>query len=47
MTATPDESIGEPVLEYVDRLPDFLFVAARHINHKGAGDSLWVPGQSR
>ena len=34
-------------IAYLNRLSDFLFVAARHVNHSGAGDVLWVPGASR
>jgi cob(I)alamin adenosyltransferase len=41
------ESVTPEVLKYVNRLSDFLFVAARHANHKGAGDVLWKPGQNR
>lgn len=44
---TPDERVGEPALKYVNRLSDFLFVAARYANRKGDGDVLWVPGQNR
>ena len=43
----PDESVTPEVLKYVNRLSDFLFVAARYANDKGAGDVLWVPGQNR
>ncbi len=32
---------------YLNRLSDFLFVCARHVNQNGAGDVLWVPGASR
>ncbi|WP_395664319.1 cob(I)yrinic acid a,c-diamide adenosyltransferase [Methylocella sp.] len=43
----PGERVGEPALKYVNRLSDFLFVAARYVNRKGEGDILWVPGQNR
>jgi cob(I)alamin adenosyltransferase len=41
------EPISEPALKYINRLSDFLFVASRHENSKGAGDVLWVPGKNR
>ena len=43
----PDESVTAEVLKYVNRLSDFLFVASRYANGKGAGDVLWKPGQYR
>ena len=43
----PGESVGAEVLQYVNRLSDFLFVASRFLNRKGADDILWVPGQNR
>ena len=41
------ESVGTDVLKYVNRLSDYLFVASRHVNDKGARDVLWKPGQNR
>lgn len=39
--------INPLALAYLNRLSDWLFVAARHVNAGGAGDVLWVPGASR
>jgi cob(I)alamin adenosyltransferase len=41
------ETVGDPALAYVNRLSDFLFVAARVANADGAGDLLWRPGANR
>jgi cob(I)alamin adenosyltransferase len=41
------ESVTPEVLKYVNRLSDYLFVAARYANDKGARDVLWRPGQNR
>jgi cob(I)alamin adenosyltransferase len=41
------EPVGRPALVYMNRLSDFLFVASRFVNKKGAGDVLWVPGKNR
>jgi cob(I)alamin adenosyltransferase len=41
------EKLGAPALKYANRLSDHLFVAARHLNNKGAADVLWTPGQNR
>ncbi|KAB7622795.1 cob(I)yrinic acid a,c-diamide adenosyltransferase [Alkalilimnicola sp. S0819] len=41
------EKASAATLRYLNRLSDYLFVAARHVNDKGAADVLWVPGQNR
>jgi cob(I)alamin adenosyltransferase len=41
------EGVSEPCLKYINRLSDYLFVAGRYANDKGAGDMLWSPGQNR
>jgi cob(I)alamin adenosyltransferase len=42
-----DEPVGREALRYVNRLSDFLFVAARAANDDGRADVLWVPGKNR
>jgi len=42
----PGEAVSAAALKYVNRLSDFLFVASRFLNRKGADDVLWVPGQN-
>ena len=41
------ESVSADVLKYVNRLSDYLFVASRYANGKGARDVLWKPGENR
>ena len=38
------EEVGGAVLAYVNRLSDYLFVAARAANAFGKADVLWAPG---
>jgi cob(I)alamin adenosyltransferase len=43
-----EDHVNGPVLQYLNRLSDHLFVMARWINLKtGAGDVLWKPGGER
>jgi cob(I)alamin adenosyltransferase len=42
-----EEGVSGPCLKYVNRLSDYLFVAGRYANDKGARDVLWAPGQNR
>lgn len=47
LAATDGEVVSAAALKYVNRLSDFLFVAARYVNDKGRSDVLWVPGKNR
>ncbi|NMG38254.1 cob(I)yrinic acid a,c-diamide adenosyltransferase [Chelativorans sp. ZYF759] len=47
LSRRPGESVGAEAMKYVNRLSDFLFVAARAANDNGARDVLWVPGKNR
>ena len=47
VTLSAKENVNKEALIYINRLSDFLFVAARYANNVGKGDVLWVPGQNR
>jgi cob(I)alamin adenosyltransferase len=47
LAGRPDEVVSATILKYINRLSDFLFVAGRFVNDKGARDVLWVPGANR
>lgn len=47
VTAGSDRALNPAALAYLNRLSDYLFVAARLVNAGGAADVLWVPGASR
>ncbi|MAK61432.1 MAG: ATP:cob(I)alamin adenosyltransferase [Ponticaulis sp.] len=42
-----DEVISDEAMAYINRLSDWLFVAARRANENGKRDVKWVPGANR
>jgi len=42
-----DEKVSSATSLYMNRISDYLFVAARVANDLGKSDVLWVPGQNR
>lgn len=44
---TPGEHVNPSGIRYMNRVSDFLFVAARYANNGGKDDILWVPGENR
>ena len=47
VTLARAESVNPEAVRYLNRLSDWLFVAARAANLGGEGDVLWVPGANR
>jgi cob(I)alamin adenosyltransferase len=47
LAQNPAEHVTPEGLKYVNRVSDFLFVAARAVNDNGNADVLWVPGKNR
>jgi cob(I)alamin adenosyltransferase len=47
LLAVEGEEVGEAALAYVNRLSDYLFVAARAANDSGRSDVLWTPGANQ
>lgn len=43
----PAEHVNSNGIKYINRVSDFLFVAARVVNDNGSADVLWVPGKNR
>ncbi|MEM9277332.1 MAG: cob(I)yrinic acid a,c-diamide adenosyltransferase [Pseudomonadota bacterium] len=42
-----EENVSKTCGLYMNRISDYLFVAARAANEMGKADVLWVPGQNR
>lgn len=47
LQANPAETVNRETIRYMNRVSDYLFVAARAVNDNGAADVLWVPGKNR
>ena len=47
VAASAGIALNPTALTYINRLSDWLFVAARRLNNLGASDVLWIPGASR
>lgn len=47
LSVTENEIVSPAAIKYVNRLSDFLFVAARFANDMGKADILWIPGKNR
>ena len=47
LAAIEGEEVGEAALAYINRLSDYLFVAARAANDFGKSDILWAPGANQ
>ena len=41
------EQVNEAAIRYLNRLSDWMFVAARMANDGGRADVLWIPGANR
>ena len=48
VTLSKSEQLAPPLLQYINRLSDLLFVLARVLNrHAGGGDIYWQQGKNR
>jgi cob(I)alamin adenosyltransferase len=47
LSGMENEPVSPEALAFINRLSDWLFVAARAANGNGADDIKWVPGANR
>jgi cob(I)alamin adenosyltransferase len=47
LAQNPAEPVNPEGIRYINRVSDFLFVAARAVNDNGNADVLWIPGKNR
>ena len=47
VAAAQEVSLNPVAIAYLNRLSDYLFVTARHVNKDAGGDVLWRPGATR
>ncbi|ESZ22043.1 cob(I)yrinic acid a,c-diamide adenosyltransferase [Mesorhizobium sp. L48C026A00] len=47
LAQNPGEHLNREAIRYINRVSDFLFVAARAVNDNGNADVLWIPGKNR
>jgi len=47
LAQNPQERVNAVAIKFINRVSDFLFVAARAMNDNGNADVLWVPGKNR
>ena len=47
LAAQDGETVNPAAIQFINRLSDFFFVAARWVNDHGRADVLWVPGKNR
>jgi cob(I)alamin adenosyltransferase len=47
LTRMEGEEVNPEIQRYLNRLSDFLFILARHLNDNGEKDDVWAPGGQR
>lgn len=41
---TESDEVNAEIPRYLNRLADYMFILARHLNESGAKDDVWIPG---